>query len=89
MSEPLNRYSAWTVLAGAAWLLLSACGAKDETETWLQEQQDMVEQEADRVARDIDSFFDGSGSGCAAAPLALTGATLALALARKRPTRPE
>jgi hypothetical protein len=73
-----------------ALLLVSACGAKDKAETWLEDQQDKVEQEADRVARDIEDFFGSSGSGgCAAAPVALSGAALALVLARRRPTRPE
>ncbi|MGD2147478.1 MAG: hypothetical protein PVH41_12350 [Anaerolineae bacterium] len=74
-------------LISAVLLFVSACGAKDETETWLEDQQDKVEQEADRVARDIEDFFNSSGSGgCAAAPLALSGTTLALVLARKRST---
>ena len=75
------------VLISLVLLLLSACGAKDEAETWLEDQQDKLERQAARVARDIDDFFDTSGSGgCGAAPLALSGATLALLRAKKRST---
>ena len=82
--QPLPRL----VLVSLMLVLLSACGAKNEAETWLEDQQDKVKQEADQVARDIEDFFDSSGSGgCAAAPLALSGATLALVLTRARATK--
>ena len=82
--RPLIRLA----LISMALLLLSACGAKDEAETWLEDQQGKVEQEADRVARHIEDFFDSSGSGgCAAAPVALSSTTLALVLAKRRSTK--
>jgi hypothetical protein len=84
--QPLFRL----VLIALMLLLPSACGAKDEAETWLEDQQNKAKQEADRAARDIEDFFGSSGGGgCAAAPLVLSSATLALVLARKRTTKPQ